>query len=234
MMVYDTIRNYNLLYNSKKLQHIKFNMHSGDTFEYFINTNYEFSFNANRNLQNSLNSIFMGTYYGSKKYPDGHSELLTQDILSNKKSNSSATKRLALALVYSLKHFSEFWKNSSFIVPVPNIENEWDSDFKAVSIANRFSDFLEQIYDKRIPVKKFLKKHHSTNMKYKNSQERLDFFAENPNTFTVLDNSDLMGKTVMLIDDLITCGTTMNQCINKITAAGGRVYCLAAGHTMFG
>jgi len=50
--------------------------------------------------------------------------------------------------------------------------------------------------------------------------------------YCVTPDSNFEGKTVLLVDDIITSGATMGSCLKKITSSGGKVYCFAAAQTM--
>ena len=83
-----------------------------------------------------------------------------------------------------------------------------------------------------MPVKQFLKKTMKTNMKFMYRNQRHDFFIKNPDVYCVTSDSNFEGKTVLLVDDIITSGATMGSCLKKITSLGGKVYCFAAAQTM--
>ena len=134
-------------------------------------------------------------------------------------------------MAHYLKLFPDFINNVDFIVSIPN-ESGWYSKFKANSIANNLSLYIKQFYKKNMPVKQFLKKTMKTNMKRMYRNQRLDFFIKNPNVYCVTSDSNFEGKTVLLVDDIITSGATMGSCLKKITSSGGKVYCFAAAQTM--
>ena len=97
---------------------------------------------------------------------------------------------------------------------------------------NILDEYIKQFYNKNMPVKQFLKKTMKTNMKLKYRNQRNDFFIENPDVYCVTPDSNFEGKTVLLVDDIITSGATMGSCLKKITSLGGKVYCFAAAQTM--
>ncbi len=50
--------------------------------------------------------------------------------------------------------------------------------------------------------------------------------------YDTLDNMDLQGKTVLLVDDIKTTGSTLNECARVLKIAGAeRVYCAVAALT---
>ena len=190
----------------------------------------------NTDVKSSLSDAedvqFLTNYYSNAKYPANHrTHLPTMDIISNKNSDGIHTHRLARGMAHYLKLFPDFIDNVDFIVSIPN-ESDWYSKFKANSIANNLSLYIKQFYNKNMPVKQFLKKTMKTNMKFLYRNQRHDFFIENPDVYCVTPDSNFEGKTVLLVDDIITSGATMGSCLKKITSSGGKVYCFAAAQTM--
>ena len=175
---------------------------------------------------------FLSNYYSYTKFPANfRTHLPTRDIISNKDSDAIPTQRLARSMAHYLKLFPDFINNVDFIVSIPN-ESGWYSKFKANSIANNLSLYIKQFYKKNMPVKQFLKKTMKTNMKFMYRNQRHDFFIKNPDVYCVTSDSNFEGKTVLLVDDIITSGATMGSCLKKITSSGGKVYCFAAAQTM--
>ncbi len=233
MMVHDSIIKSEHVVDTSKLSHkIKFTHKNNELSVYDETLGNRLSPTAKSSLQDAIDVQFFTYYYGSQKYPEQYStHLATKDIISNKKSDGIHTQRLAMAMAHYLKFFPDFINNVDMMVSVPNLSTGWDSKFKANSIANNLSLYIKQFYNKDIPVKQFLKKTIKTNMKSMYRNQRLDFFIKNPNTYCPTSDSNFEGKTVLLVDDIITCGTTMGSCLNKITSSGGKVYCFAAAHT---
>ena len=242
MMVHDSIIKSEhvvapsrLIENQQMTTHeIKFTHKSGESSSYCdeilgrkLSTDVQLSLSEAEDVQ------FLTNYYSSVKYPINYrTHLPTNDIICNKTSEGIHTHRLARSMAHYLKLFPDFIDNVDFIVSVPNESTGWHSKFKANSIANNLSLYIKQFYKKNIPVKQFLKKTMKTNMKFMYRNQRLDFFIKNPNVYCVTSDSNFEGKTVLLVDDIITSGATMGSCLKKITSSGGKVYCFAAAQTM--
>ena len=232
MMVHVSIIKSEHIINSNMQHQIEFTHKSGESSSYGEFRHKELSPTAKSSLSDAIDVQFFANYYGSRKYPEQYnSHLPTKDIISNKRSDGIHSQRLGMAMAYHLKFFPDFITNVDMIVPVPNFSSDWDSKFKANSIANNLSLYIKQFHNKVIPVKQFLKKTVKTNMKFMWRNERLDFFIKNPDTYCSTSDSNFYGKTVLLVDDVITCGTTMGSCLKKIISSGGNAYCFAATHT---
>lgn len=64
-----------------------------------------------------------------------------------------------------------------------------------------------------------------TELTYKERQENLE------NAFKVIDKSKIKGKTILLIDDVFTTGSTLKHCSKELKKAGAiKVYCLTIAH----
>ena len=241
MMVHDSIIKSEhvvapsrLIENQQMTTHeIKFTHKSGESSSYCDEIlGRKLSTDVQSSLSEAEDVQFLTNYYSYAKYPANYrTHLPTMDIISNKNSDGIHTHRLARGMAHYLKLFPDFIDNVDFIVSIPN-ESGWYSKFKANSIANNLSLYIKQFYNKNMPVKQFLKKTMKTNMKKKYRNQRHDFFIENPDVYCVTPDSNFEGKTVLLVDDIITSGATMGSCLKKITSSGGKVYCFAAAQTM--
>ena len=50
--------------------------------------------------------------------------------------------------------------------------------------------------------------------------------------YDIIENADVQGKTVLLVDDIKTTGSTLNECVRVLKIAGAeRVYCAVAALT---
>lgn len=71
-----------------------------------------------------------------------------------------------------------------------------------------------------------IKEQHQINKNYKSRQENIK------DAYKILDNINLKNKTILLVDDVITTGATINECSRILKKAGAsKVYGLTFAHT---
>ena len=74
------------------------------------------------------------------------------------------------------------------------------------------------------------------NIRYTKPQSKLNAFERQQNVkdaFRVIDPSALKGKTVVLVDDVLTTGSTMRACAKSLDSAGvAKILALTAAATL--
>jgi ComF family protein len=75
-----------------------------------------------------------------------------------------------------------------------------------------------------LPAKDALKKTKKT--KYQNELSKSERLTNLKGAFRVRDNNDISGKDILLVDDVMTTGATLNECADTLLAGGaGSVKC---------
>lgn len=134
--------------------------------------------------------------------------------------NSYLYKTFAKIIIKNEKIY-RFLKLYDIIIPVPMHKNK-----KAVRgynqselIAKEIARNMELEFDKNILIKEKNTNVQSTLTKIKR--------AENvKNAFLVEDNTKIKGKKVILIDDIYTTGSTVNECSKVLKKAGAKEICV--------
>lgn len=161
----------------------------------------------------------LGRYYGSKTYMN-QLHPFSRIVYMNKNKNSKAYRKydMDFAEVLSLV-ISEFLKDYSDCicnVPVkPNCINRFDKIIDKIANDNA----LENISDKFITVKDYAEqKGLSALDRSKNVEGAFSF------------EGTLNGKRVVLIDDVITTGNTLRECVKELKAKGAEaIYIVVLG-----
>ncbi len=156
-----------------------------------------------------------GIYFSHKNFPEYFfTDKLTMDITENKKkfrddqNAKNATERISQRMLEYIQKNPELG-NIDMIIPVPNFTPPENS--RAVSIGRELSNLMN------IPCNTiFLKKHFQIpdhlNM---NAEKRSEYFKKNQ-VYGVLEDGSIKGKKILLVDDIITTGETINQCIKQL------------------
>lgn len=100
------------------------------------------------------------------------------------------------------------------------------SDKKRRKIGYDHSELLAQSLAEKMQLY-FAKILHKT--KENSEQHRLDFNGRRENVKSAYSADECNGKTVLLVDDIITTGFTVSECAKALKSAGAKaVYCVAA------
>jgi len=171
----------------------------------------------------------MGIYFPHSKFPEKHKTSdLAQHIIKNKTDDSSSGKiALGMYLTAKERNFEIF--NVDYIVPIPNFRNE---NVKAVSIANALSNIINEKEKKIIPVKKVLIKTRDIDTKGMTQLDKDKFFEENQ-IYQFSPTLDIRGKTILLVDDIVTSGNAAKQCMAELKKAGVNQICFYCATTTF-
>ena len=173
----------------------------------------------------------MGIYYSKRNSPKEYaSDQLTRDIIANKKPRNT-TGRIALGMFYFMKFFyPDFINTADYIVPIPNYDQ--DELGSAVSITEALSNLTTKNSIQQTPFMNMLKKNFTEKMKNMYRSQRKKFYEEHTDAFVVADGADIIGKNILLVDDIITTASTMRFCKNKLEEKGANVSAISAGLTL--
>ena len=145
-------------------------------------------------------------------------------VMKIKNHSDSFVARLCAVMMFS--RYKDILRQADCLVPVPS---HWSRFLKrgfnpADVIAVEFSKIAN------LPICKILKRIKKTEyQKGKNIFERLNNVK---NAFSCSKNNKLSGKTVILIDDVMTTGATLNECASMLKSHGClKVFCLTIAST---
>ena len=131
-----------------------------------------------------------------------------------------------LCAVMMFSRYKDIFRQADYLVPVPS---HWSRFLKrgfnpADIIAMEFSRISN------LPMYKMLKRTKKTDyQKGKNIYERLNNVR---NAFSCSKDTKLSGKTVILIDDVMTTGATLNECSNILkNHQCAKIFCLTIAST---
>lgn len=157
----------------------------------------------------------LGRYYSSKHYMH-EMHPYSKAIISNKSSNSKLFGKFNIKLsdliIQTIGSFPDSFKLDAlcYVPPRPNEESRFSDIFEHIfSKTDKWIQQLEDISQFLIATKDFEKQ------KFLNTEERL---MNVENAFTV--TKDLIGKNVMVIDDVVTTGATLKACAEALFQAG--------------
>lgn len=173
-------------------------------FSQYINIKY----NVN-NRQNYL--LVLGRYFGSSIYMH-HLHILSRAIVLNKSSKSKLSGAFdsMFSNMFSIviKNIPETFRANALLCSVPphfDENNRFSNILESVSI----STGIENIGDKFITISNYRKQ------KGLNSEERKQNVS---GAFKI--NAEVSGKTIILLDDIITTGVTIEECTRTLIDAG--------------
>ena len=118
----------------------------------------------------------------------------------------------------NVKKFSQDESIASYdmIIPVPlDSRREHDREFNQ---ADLIAHMLIRQMGLKIPVKKLLKKNKIT--KPQSQLHRLERLHNLKNAFSVRNSKSIQNKSVLLVDDIITTGSTLNECAKLLKEHG--------------
>ena len=127
------------------------------------------------------------------------------------------------SFMYEMMKLYDFYKDAEFIIPVPlNIVRRIKRGYNQ---AEMLADAISSKAD--IPVlKKVLFRKKITKPQFKLS--KLDREKNIKDSFFVKNNDILRGKTVILIDDIVTTSATVSACSLALKTAGAEKVCVLA------
>jgi len=113
------------------------------------------------------------------------------------------------------------------VIPVPIHENRYrDRGFNQSQIlASKIDDVYSGLVDNNV-LKRIKDTPHQTGLSRNNRQENLN------KAFEVIDKKKIKGKKILLIDDIYTTGSTLDECTTTLLKAGAKSVvslCLARG-----
>ena len=180
------------------------------------------------NPDNEIKS--MGVYFPTTVSPRKHyDDQLSCDIISNKGKYGAHTARLATGMFFFMKFLYPKFLLSDYIVPIPAQNSNTVTG--PISIVNYLTEYVKNNSTYKISFLSPLEKRFSQKMKFMHRQARREFYEKNPDAFTVKNNVDLKGKIILLVDDVLTSGSTMRFCKNKLEKAGAIVNSITAAVT---
>lgn len=169
----------------------------------------------------------VGNYYSENRHPAKHqNDKFTQTLLKNKNGNDncSSTKQISEKMYdYIIKHdLGPF----DCIVPVPNHSNS-KQNVAGVSLADELSKLLNVEC-----LSNTLEK--TLNIKAREIKRPLkEPFWNNNDLYVLSKNSQIKNKQILLVDDIITYGYTITQCIYQLTQENPKdITVLCAGMTV--
>lgn len=184
-------------------------------------------------LHNSLkdtDGVFqLGYYhkYSTEKEPM-KGDRLSKDILGLK-NNPSFGVPIAKSMFLLMNKYFPILLDADMIVPVPNHSDDVHSDAKAVALSkeltNEYTNAGKQITNTHALLKV---KNTSTR-----SLSRPDREEAVKDMFQFNDNESVRGKSIVLVDDILTAGNIKGKCASLLKEHGAKkVWCFVAGRTI--
>jgi competence protein ComFC len=177
------------------------------------------SFTSEKDLTNHFNEYFANHKNVTALYSllNFEKDSPLQDLIHQLKYNSKPTIGIYLGKQFASKYSAELKNNIDIIIPVPLFHSK-----KAERGYNQSAFFAKGIGDRlNIKVKnKALKRIKRTKTQTHFSKE--ERIANVKNSFKVCNKSSIEGKNILIVDDVITTGSTINECINLITEQKAR------------
>ena len=145
-------------------------------------------------------------------------------VMKIKNHADSFVAKTCAVMIFS--RYKDIFRQADCLIPVPS---HWSRLLKrgfnpADIIAIEFSKITN------LPVYTILKRTKKTSyQKGKNICERLNNVR---NAFSCPKNNELLGKTIILVDDVMTTGATLNECASTLKNYGClKVFCLTIAST---
>ncbi len=149
---------------------------------------------------------------------------LAQKIVLDIKTTANSNVAHACCLLL-FNRYKELFDNTDFIVPVPS---HWTRTlYRGFNPADIIARELSIVSG--IPVNRSLRRIRYTEYQHKkNKKERL----KNLSNAFICNNATLNNKNVLLVDDVFSTGTTLNECTRSLLQAGAiSVNCLTIAST---
>ena len=150
---------------------------------------------------------------------------LAQEIVHLLKYNGyqSLAKRIGSQMGHLASEYEDY-KYADFIVPIPlhKIRHREREFNQSQLLANYVSNFIQVPVNEKMLVRN----------RYTNPQAKLSATERHKNiigAFSIKDNTSLKDTHIIVIDDVITTGSTINECAGILKNAGAKsVYALTA------
>ena len=155
------------------------------------------------------------------RYRDGLQPLLHKLKFDNNLNVLPALKKI-LDDVSNRKEMLKLLDGVDFVVPVPlHAERLKERGFNQTELI--FEEFLAK---KNIPLKKILIRRVATPKLYKYGKADRQKILKG--VFAAIELVDLLGKKILIVDDIFTTGTTVSECAKVLIELGAdKVYVLA-------
>ena len=181
-----------------------------------------------QNADNCVCDVKNNVYLPDITAPYFYEGRIRADILNLKFNND---KYLAVKLgTYMAERVADVYADIDFdivtFVPMSERSENIRTYNQSELLANRVAKLLF------LPVEDVFVKTRETKTQHTlNAFERRKNLA---NSVTIIDNTSVCGKTVLLCDDIKTTGSTLNQCVIALQRAGAkRICCVCAAITDF-
>ena len=169
------------------------------------------------------------------KKSEGHKiDELTQQILKNKEHDAAEILAIAMYCVAKRNQYPIF--DVDIIAPIPNHKDDFYRNYKAVSIGMHLFEILRKKGNNNVKFEKdLLKKIKKITTKIIPPYEKESYYKENQ-VYEINNNlSNVSGKKILLVDDVITQGFTAEQCLNELAKNNaGELYFYTLGTTKIG
>lgn len=170
-------------------------------------------------------------YYPTKD-PKHQQNDFSIDIIRNKQSDTNAAERLSCLMYFNAKNKFPAILDADYITPVPNHSSDI-FESRGVSLAHKLFEIISKKEDKKTEYLDILEKRMKTDLKQMGGNLRRQFFANNL-VYEVKSGLQINNCSILLIDDVVTSGSTSLQCVKQLLFAGARnVYVYCAGSTRF-
>ncbi|MDO5462141.1 MAG: ComF family protein [bacterium] len=147
--------------------------------------------------------------------------------------------RRGLWLIHDLVHYLEVTYYDKILgqgihidalVPIPSTRAKLRQ--RGYNQSERLAHFLAKRL--QLPCYKNLLQRNTTPLKAQVRLQRNQRFANAKRAYTLRRPLNLKGKTLLLIDDVMTTGATLNACATHLKAQGATIYTLVLARPLFG
>ena len=151
-------------------------------------------------------------------------DALTQQILANKDGDHGVFLAMAMYATAKEKKFNIF--DTDIIIPVPNFKTDFNAyNSRAESIARYLCGIMKKHGHEKVELgNNILDKTINISTKTMSPDEKDSFFKEN-DVYAIKKESNIQGKKILLIDDVITTGYTAGQCLQTLQENGATDLC---------
>ncbi|MDB4088745.1 ComF family protein [Flavobacteriales bacterium] len=133
----------------------------------------------------------------------------TQQLLHELKYNSNIQLGTFLGELIGAEFKSQL-KHIDFIIPVPLHKKKlYERGYNQSEV---LSNGINNVIEKKISIDNLIRTKYTETQTKKNKLERIENIK---NAFEINNPQDLEGKSILLIDDVITTGSTLAECINS-------------------
>ncbi len=166
-----------------------------------------------KNIQDYLYKNTEEEIFYLLKYKD----IIRKKMIEYKFNDKSYLHQMFCEIFLKNENACEFLKNYDIIIPVPIHKSKRKT--RGYNQTELISRKISKYFNIQIDTKVLIKK---KNTPMQSSLGRKDRIKNVQNVYKVVNKEKIIGKNVLIMDDIYTTGATVNECRNILQSAGAK------------